>query len=190
MIDFLQRFENFFSLIANDSVEKIYNEFSLQHELGFYLRSSLTENLKVQFERPFSFFGLKRRTFEKKEIDIAVFTPDKSVKYAIELKYPKNGQHPEQMFKACQDICFLEQLCENGFEKCFFAMVADDARFYARTNKTDGIYQYFRGDTPINGIIQKPTGTKDHFVEIRGSYRIIWKNVSEKLKYTVLEIGK
>jgi hypothetical protein len=94
------------------------------------------------------------------------------------------------MFKACQDIRFLEQLCENGFEKCFFVMVADDDKFYVRTNKIAGIYQYFRGDTPINGIIQKPTGIKDHLLEIRESYRIVWKDVSKRLKYTVVEIGQ
>jgi hypothetical protein len=189
MIDFPQSLETFFTRVASGSVE-IYNEFSLQHELGLYLRFSLTGELKVQFERPVSsFFDLKQK-LEKKEIDIAIFTPDKSIKYAIELKYPRNGQYPEQMFKACQDIRFLEQLCENGFEKCFFVMVADDDKFYVRTNKIAGIYQYFRGDTPINGIIQKPTGIKDHLLEIRESYRIVWKDVSKRLKYTVVEIGQ
>ncbi len=31
--------------------ENIYNEFSLQHELGIYLRRALPGNYKVQFER-------------------------------------------------------------------------------------------------------------------------------------------
>ena len=38
--------------INNDN---IYNEFSLQHELGFYLREEL-KSFKVEFERNVKFF--------------------------------------------------------------------------------------------------------------------------------------
>lgn len=39
--------------------------------------------------------------------------------YAIELKYPKNGQYPEQMYSFIKDIKFMQQVkekkafCEN-----------------------------------------------------------------------------
>jgi hypothetical protein len=39
----------FAQAVGSGTVE-IYNEFSLQHELGVYLRNNL-ENCKVQFER-------------------------------------------------------------------------------------------------------------------------------------------
>ncbi len=28
----------------------------------------------------------------------------------LELKYPRNGQHPEQMFSFCKEIAFVEEL--------------------------------------------------------------------------------
>ncbi len=28
----------------------------------------------------------------------------------VELKFPRNGQHPEQMYSFCKDIVFAEQL--------------------------------------------------------------------------------
>ena len=44
----------FFKFAETTGVE-IYNEFSLQHEMGIYLRSVLSD-YKVQFERNVSFF--------------------------------------------------------------------------------------------------------------------------------------
>ena len=188
MVDLRRHFQGFFSEIADGQIE-IYNEFSLQHELGILLRCSLNADLKVQFERPVSFFGLPKSGFEKTEIDIVVFTPDQSVRYAIELKYPRRGQYPEQMFKACQDIRFLEQLSSSGFTGGFFVMVVDDHLFYEGETRT-GIYRYFRGRTPLCGVIQKPTGKRDKSFEIEGCYTIQWRHIKESLKYCVVEVGR
>lgn len=186
MIDFKTHSKSFFSDVTKGTVE-IYNEFSLQHEFGLCLRSSFGTALKTQFERPVSFFGLNQSNFVKKEIDISVFAPNQSEKYAIELKYPRNGQYPEQIFKACQDICFLEQLRHNGFTKCCFIIVADSPLFYSQGDKT-GIYKFFRAGVPIHGNIQKPTGAKDDAVEIIGNYPIVWNDIDNNLKYAVVEI--
>ena len=178
--------KSFFSKVAKQSVE-IYNEFSLQHEFGIHLREEFEEGFKIQFERPVSFFGLDRSNFVKKEIDISIFAPNQLEKYAVELKYPRNGQHPEQIFKACQDIYFLENLRLNGFVKCWFVIVVDDPLFHSRGQKT-GIYQFFRAGIPIHGKIQKPTGAKDDMVNIIGSYPIIWNDIDKNRKYAVVEI--
>ena len=94
----------FMQLVANEHVE-VYNEFSFQHELGIFLRNRLTE-YKVEFERNTKFFGIDG--LKKHEIDIVVY--NKISKFAIELKYPQNGQYPEQMFSFVKDIAFMEQL--------------------------------------------------------------------------------
>lgn len=57
--------------IGNGEIE-VYNEFSLQHELGIFLRESLN-GYKVQFERNVSFFGINSKETVKKEIDISIF---------------------------------------------------------------------------------------------------------------------
>ena len=81
----------FLSSIRRGEVE-VYNEFSLQHEVGIYLREHFSAN-KVQFERNVSYFKFNKQKFIKREIDITVFSPDNSeLLYAIELKYPRNGQ--------------------------------------------------------------------------------------------------
>ena len=63
---------------------------------------------KVQFERNVSFFGIIGITV-KHEIDIVIYSEDMAEKYAIELKFPRNGQVPEQMYSFVKDICFMEQ---------------------------------------------------------------------------------
>ncbi len=77
----------FARLIKDDHIE-IYNEFSLQHELGGFLRQRMPE-FKIRFERNVSYFFSSDLPFTKREIDISVFSTDKSdLRYAIELKYP------------------------------------------------------------------------------------------------------
>ena len=150
--------EGFFSAVRNEMIE-IYNEFSLQHELGIYLREKYAEK-KVQFERNVEYFGLDKSAFVKKEIDISVFSDDKTdFSCVFELKYPRNGKYPEEMYSFCEGIVFLEQMVRGGFEKAYFVAVVDDPLFYSGP-KTDGIYAYFRSNQPIEGSIQKPTGSK------------------------------
>ena len=47
---------DFLYLQKNENFENIYNEFSLQHELGIFLRKRLSNLYKVEFERNASFF--------------------------------------------------------------------------------------------------------------------------------------
>ncbi|AUT00294.1 hypothetical protein CLI64_07800 [Nostoc sp. CENA543] len=189
MIDFRIYLHSFFSAVAKGEVD-IYNEFSIQHEFGCYLRSKLDSTFKIQFERPVSFFNLNKSDFVKKEIDISIFTSDLSKKYAIELKFPRNGngKFPETMFDSCRDISFLEQLRDRGFTQCNFVIVTDEPGFYKQVSEKIGIYQYFRAGVPIHGSIQKPTGAKDNTLNINGSYPIIWNNVTERIKYAIVEI--
>lgn len=179
--------DKFVEKVRQRKVE-IYNEYSLQHELGFMIRQYFP-NKKVQFERNISyFFGKSAQTssFIKKEIDIAVFSEDKSeLQYAIELKYPRNGQHPEQMFSFCKDIVFAEQMKEAGFERALLIILAEDPLFY-RGNE-DGIYGFFRGNKQLTGTIQKPTGKRDEWVRIKGSYQIKWNDISKTLKYSIVD---
>jgi len=164
---------------------EIYNEFSLQHELGIYLRNSLREK-KVQFERNVSFFGLNKTEYVKREIDISIFRNDgSSLDAAIELKYPRNGQHPEQMFSFCKDVQFAEQLKQAGFHEAYVVIFAEDRLFYE--GNTDGIYGFFRGGRDLTGIVQKPTGARNAVAKIEGSYTVRWNALIKSLKYTIIK---
>lgn len=177
---------DFFIYVKDNNIE-IYNEFSLQHELGIYLRNVLPM-YKVQFERNVSYFTNDIKT-TKREIDISIFNKDKKEKYAIELKYPLNGQYPEQMYSFVKDIKFMEELKERGFTKTASVVLVYDKPFYeGKTNV--GIYKYFRDEFAAYGHIYKPTGPnkQDEFISLTRRHEIKWQDLDAKSKYYIIEI--
>ena len=110
-----------------------------------------------------------------------------STHYAIELKFPRSGQHPEQMFSFCKDIAFAEELPAAGFRQTAFVAVADDPLFYR--GAVNGIYAYFRGQKPLAGTVTKPTGAKNDSVKVRGPYTIRWVPVAGTTQYTLVTVG-
>jgi hypothetical protein len=157
-------------LIAEDV---LYNEASLQHELALFLRPKLPYAWRLFLERPVASLRPIAARLTKKEIDIAVVDTKTNRVVAIELKCPRQGQHPEQMFKACQDLEFLEQLVHAGFAGGIFIMHVRDPLFYQRGSR-GGIYAHFRAGAPICGTIRKPTGARDAIVSLSGSYAPAW----------------
>lgn len=178
--------------IGGNRIE-VYNEFSLQHELGIYLRTKL-ENKKVQFERNVSFFKWSKQNFEKKEIDISIIEENGQPDTAIELKFPRNGQVPEQMYSFCKDIAFTEQLRSAGFREAFAIILVEDELFYSGREK-DGIYSFFRRKAYLKGKIKGPTkmrgpaGTKkDRQIFISKCHKIDWQTVRGKIKYALVHV--
>ena len=174
-----------FFVYALENRIEMYNEASFQHELGIYLRREFP-NYKVQFERNVSFFFPNPRTI-KKEIDIVLYDDNKGERYAIELKMPTNGRHPEEMYDFVGDIKFMEQLKALGFTHTFAVTLAVDRLFFeGRT--VSGIYQYFRADCPLCGTVKKPTGSTSESITLQGSYSIDWKALGNSRKYYVVEV--
>jgi hypothetical protein len=187
-IDFIPIIIDFFKNISSNKAE-IYNEFSLQHELGIALRNVLPDH-KVQFERNIRFFSDRSNEFTKREMDIVIYRDNpRSLDMVIELKYPKNGQYPETMYSFCKDIAFLEELKTiGGFQQAIFIALVDDRLFYE--GNPAGIYEHFRNSKPISGKIEKPTGNKNgKFVHIQGEYTVTWKPISDSRKYTMIIIN-
>lgn len=160
----------------------VYNEISLQLELGLYLRQN---EYTVRFERNIGEYVEDTSDFVKKEIDIVAYKGENELeteKIAIELKFPRNGQYPEQMFSFVEDIKFMEQVKRvGGFSKTFVVVLVDDKNFY-ENNKwqpvPSGIYSYFRREVciPANTKIDKPTGKKVQSIsELNNQYNSTWK---------------
>lgn len=178
----IKHLEQFFQYIKAHDIE-VYNEFSLQHELGIFLRITYPQ-YKVQFERNVSYFGISNTI--KKEIDISIVSG--MDRYAVELKYPTNGQYPEQLYSFVKDIKFVEQLKERGFSKTFTIALVKDRPFYEGKDNS-GIYDYFRGSRVVKGIVYKPTGPlkNSEFIDIVGEYSIDWSILDDR-RYFIVEI--
>lgn len=184
-MDFNKLLTDFFEKANVNNID-IYNEISLQLELGIFLRSQI-KDYKIQFERNISFFGITGTT--KHEIDIVIFNKDKKEKYAIELKFPKNGQYPEEMYSFIEDIVFMEELKRKGFTKTYTLVVVSDPLFYEGGRVKTEIYAYFRDSKSITGEISKPTGKNKgiSLLKVKNSYTINWKDCYLG-KYYFLEI--
>lgn len=153
----------------NIDINHIYNEFSLQFELGYFLRK---DGYNVFFEKNVKDYGFNKAETYKSEIDLVAEKDDK--RYAIELKYPKNGQYPEEMYQFIRDIAFAQQLVSNSangkrvFEKTYCLTLVDDKKFYSvmstksRKLLSGSIYANFRHSqnpyTLTRGTYNKPTG--------------------------------
>jgi len=169
-----------------DGKIEIYNEASIQYELAIFLREKFPI-FKVQLERNVSFFGLEKKDFIKKEIDIVIFNENKSEKTAIEIKFPTNGQYPEQMFSFCKDIKFLEQLNSSGFSNNIFLAFANDSNFWNDKGDEGTIYEMFRKRKKMEGKVRKPTGKRDELIELNGKYDIKWESI-DSIQYFVMKI--
>lgn len=187
MLDLKKLISDFFQSVNVNQID-IYNEFSLQHELGVYLRAALP-TYKVQFERNVTFFAMDKRETIKKEIDISIFSEDKKEKYAVELKYPLNGQYPEQMYSFVKDIRFMEQLKELGFNKTAAVTLVGHKPFY-EGKQNSGIYRFFRDEKSVYGEVFKPTGQHNHydFVVLSGKHDFEWVNLNQGRKFYIVEI--
>jgi hypothetical protein len=147
------------------------------------------KDYSIQFERNVSYFSIGNQTI-KKEIDISVFNEDKSERYAIELKFPRNQQYPAQMFSFVEDIKFMEELKVQGFTKTAAVVLVADKLFYQGT-KIDGIYKYFRKEYSVYGKIFYPITSKVNnkdSITLNGKYDFVWKDLGNGYKYYVIEI--
>ena len=167
---------------------KIYNEFSLQHELGQFLSQ---KGYKIFYEKNVKEFLSDADAEEcvKKEVDIIAKKGNK--KYAIELKFPKNGQYPEEMFQFLKDIRFMEQI-KTHWEatQTYCLTLVNNKNFYegshCENNGEMKNYRYFRNSknsiSSIQGRIKNHIAKKNYkgqtiseIVVFEGKYSIKWK---------------
>ncbi len=183
----------FIDKIKNKEID-LYNEFGLQFELALYLRSlEDLKDYKIELERPINHFEINKSTkIPKKEIDICIYNQC-SFKIAIEIKFSTNGQVPVQLFEFCKDICFLEQLVSEKFEKGYALVVVNSDDFYKSKTNKDGLYSIFRGENKktLNDVIECPTGVnKGQQITISNAYNIVWKELIGDYKYYLIEVKK
>lgn len=184
----------------------IYNEISLQHELGKFLEKELGEDYKVFYEKSMYNHNEKTEEWVKKEADLVIIRKDQKEKYAIELKFSKgeNARTPETLFDYIKDIRFMEVVkAKKGYTNVYNFMIANSQKYYKyelnnEKDKKYDIYKMFR-IKPKDGeqkrkfnILQKPEGMEKYckptgkdgekkFVlnnEYKGEWKILIKNDS------------
>lgn len=185
-IYFEQLLDEFVSNITKGKTE-IYNEASVQYELAMFLREKIP-NYNIQLERNVKFFNLEKKSFVKKEIDIVLFNNSQSKKFAIEIKFPINGEYPIQMFHFCQDVKFLEQLKESGFTDNFFLAITPLSNFWSNRGEQGTIYEKFRKEKELYGEIKNEIGASIEKVTLNGRHKINWLTINDTTRYFVMRI--
>ena len=196
----LKLLKNFWNYVQSKNIA-IYNEFSLQHELGIYLREK-KPGYRVEFERNIKYFGINKSCGKlKSEIDIVIYNANE--KYAFELKYPRHGQHTKRTYQFLTDISFMEYVKEKGeFRNTYVMTVIDNdanGQRYRIGNKrgANGRYQYFRslkGNKAYSPIVPGKyyySSNSSEYVEINGNYdNITWETtgINEPMFYYILKI--
>lgn len=199
-------------LNKDDDKKHIYNEFSLQHELGIKLRNEL-DNYLVQFERNLlSFNNLPpkyktmdkekevinkvevRKAFKKSEIDILVVNKeDTNEKYAIELKYHRKemGEVPDFLYNCVVDMWFVKRMVEkNVIKKGFCVVVTEDKGIYDKDREIkEGMrnnYIHFKDEdkTDVVKLDENNTGSIIKTDEKwKDVYNVVKKKTKSKDKY-------
>lgn len=80
----------------------------------------------------------------------------------------------------------MEQMKEDGFSGTYTMTLVQDKKFYSGSRQ-DGIYAFFRGTSPIHGVITKPTGKKDEQFFVNGCFVIRWQQCND-MKFYVVEL--
>lgn len=139
----INRINNFFNEIQQRPIE-LYSEFGLQLELALFLRTTYPDLIvRLEYPTPKIFNPLPQ--FIKKEIDIYITTRN-GLRYVIELKLPKEDcGAPNEMYRAIQDVKFLEQLRQNNIDGCYAILFTGRQAFWQAPNTNTGIYQFFNG---------------------------------------------
>ena len=190
----IDKINDFFGAIQDTPIE-LYSEFGLQHELAIFLRTNYPELIvRLEYPTPRIFNPLPQ--FIKKEIDIYV-TDLTGQRYVIELKMPKDDcGTPNEMYRAIQDVKFLEQLRQNNIDGCYAILVTERQAFWQAPQANAGIYQFFNGQQ-VN-IQSVDVGHLPNFLHKKGSiglnnnYQGNWNNYTDinntNWKYYVLDI--
>ena len=179
--------EEFFQRVVVDEVD-LYNEAIFQHELGFFLRNKLL-GWKIHLERNITYLGLSKAEFTKKEIDLLLESPE-GRKVVIELKAPIDQKlaRPVTVFHWIEDLKFLEQLKEVGFE-VYSIFLTNEKGYFSSGGNTGPLLRDFRRGV-IAGSYDKHNKTiqKQKSITLKNQYQFEWSNLSEGLKYFIISV--
>jgi len=191
----------------NKILNKIYNEISLQHELGIFLRNELKSderkynknnnyNYHILFE--YNVKKMLENNHNKSEIDIVIVATDKEnieikEKYAIELKYPKNGAYPQELKMFEEDIEFMQEVKDSKkakFNGAYCLTVVDDKLYYTQTGlepqkkvKTNlKLYQEFRTEKEEEKNKKKSKFKNKKVCVHKKNYKIEWNKLYKNNK--------
>lgn len=171
------------------------SEFTFQFRLCRFIEIQEPKN-KIELESNINRYNIFNLI--KKEIDIDILT-SKNEKIALEIKYLRDkGSYNIGMYKFCEDIKFVEELIENGFDGGYAILFTTIQDIYTEPkrklnpkNKENLIlYESFRKKFKISNEISIKTGKMNTSLTLKGSYKLEWHDFNKDIKACLIKIEK
>jgi hypothetical protein len=183
----LSDLDDFFGLIKSGEID-IYNEASVQFELGWFLRLKYP-TANISLERNVAYLGVDKSDFVKSEMDLFFNQAGEDLSSVVELKAPLNQSQvrPITVFEWIKDVKFLEQVTELGI-RCFSIFVTDHKGYFNNGRKTGRLLTDFRSEK-IQGSYHRyhKLSESNDIIVLDGSYTFDWKPLNNGLFYFVIE---
>ena len=183
--DLLLYINSFFCLVENGHLD-VTNQKKLQFELSKFL----TDNLPGYqiYCSPFhrSFFDVKN--LAKHRIDIVLKNKINNELIAINLNVLNKGTMNDELFKCVQNIKYMEQLSDIGFNKAYCLCLSLNLD-YCVGNRKD-ICKYFQKPKIIHRKIYRDKNIDDRYFEIEKRYKIKWIENNNDTYFYLLELKK
>lgn len=178
----------------NWKFDKYASEFTFQFRLCRFLDSKFGDKLNIELESNIQRHDLSNLT--KKEIDIELYN-SKQERTAIELKFIRDqGSFNIGMFRFCEDIRFIEELKENGFNGGYAIVFTTIPELYTaprrelnpKNKENLKLYTSFRKEFSLSGKLQIKTGNLRGAVYLNGSYNLDWHDFTDGIKVCLVEV--
>ena len=183
--DLLLYINSFFCLVENGHLD-VTNQKKLQFELSKFLTDNLPgyQIYCSSFHR--SFFDVKN--LAKHRIDIVLKNKINNELIAINLNVLNKGTMNDELFKCVQNIKYMEQLNDIGFNKAYCLCLSLNLD-YCVGNRKD-ICKYFQKSKIIHGKIYRDKNIDDRYFEIKKRYKIKWIENNNDTYFYLLELKK
>ena len=183
--DLLLYINSFFCLVANGHLD-VTNQKKLQFELSKFLTDNLPgyQIYCSSFHR--HFFDVKN--LAKHRIDIVLKNKINNELIAINLNVLNKGTMNDELFKCVQNIKYMEQLSDIGFNKTYCLCLSLNVD-YCVGNRKD-ICKYFQKSKIIHGKIYRDKNIDDRYFEIKKRYKIKWIENNNDTYFYLLETKK
>lgn len=181
--------------VTHFPIQSWTNEKTIQNQLGLFLNHWLPRTSIVELEVNVTKLPSISGSLRKKEADIVI--TDGQERSVIEVKFWRDqGTYNIGMFRCYEDICFVEQLKNQGFSKAAVLFLTDIQDHYKKLERepepknpeNTALHKTFRCDQKLTGQVQIKTGDLNGTVSIKGTYPIVWSKLRDTTWYTIIEI--
>lgn len=195
-MDLKQLIVAFVKEVRASSHIELYNTAGLRHELSVFLRHKLLrDKYGLQLEREVEAVAMHpgETTFVQGNIDIYLFSVAGEEQYGIQIQAAPGLADPKDFYKVAENVKFLEQLTEDGFQEGCFLFASPDPAFWSDPDA--GFQHYFPGENqPCVGSLRPnekfatcgpgegsvnlkaglPPGDASFLFRLRRNYPITW----------------